>query len=246
MPATAHSVIHAAPPAATPPAPQRERAAEPTAHQTEGKPGGNAWWEAQKAALLGEPVPEEVQAALAAPAAESSNPPEGGDRAETAASSDLAQLTIPDLPPPIDYENITLDQAREALRERDRIIQQLREPLILLKAAGQLPADLHSLENVPEPFKKRIAELESQWQAKFRQVELDVSLERARLAREQSAVRQQQEALQKQIRQGGPASRTAAEDGAKGDDSSSKRRWFRFMGKTGDEGGDSDQADPGK
>jgi hypothetical protein len=137
----------------------------------------------------------------------------------------------------------------EAIRERDRIIQLLREPLLLARASGQLPANMHSLEGLPEPVQARITELETQWHAKFRQVELDLALERARLAREQAAVRQQQEALQKQLRQGGAPGKSAATDegGGKGEESaSSKRRWFRFMGKNGDNAVETEQTDEGK
>jgi hypothetical protein len=160
------------------------------------------------------------------------------------ASCDLAGLKIPDLPAPVDFENITLEEARTAIRERDTVIGQLREPLLLLQASAQLPADLPTLEHLPAPLRDRIAELEAQWQAKFRQVELDVSLERARLAREQAAVRQQQEALQKQFRREGPPGKGPAADDGKGEEgSSSKRRWFRFMGKPGDESGESDASE---
>jgi hypothetical protein len=237
-------------PSAQAPAPQpppRERPADAQPHSPAGKAGGNAWWEAQKAALLGEPLTEEAQAALeTAPAAE---PAVTADDVASPlpASGDLAELQIPDLPAPVDFENITLEEARAAIRERDTVIGQLREPLILLKASGQLPAELPTLENLPAPIRDRITELETQWQAKFRQVELEVSLERARLAREQAAVRQQQEALQKQLRKGGHPAKSAADDDGKGEDnSSSKRRWFRFMGKPGDESGESNASDAGK
>src|SRR4029453_4126123 len=80
---------------------------------------------------------------------------------------DLPAINIPDLPAPIDFENITLDDARTAIRERDRVMQQMRESLILIKASHDLPGDLESLTNPPEPVKVRIAELEEQWQAKF-------------------------------------------------------------------------------
>lgn len=249
------SAAHATPhPAPSPPAnaapapPPRERTVEIAAPRAGGKPGNNAWWEAQKAALLGEPVAPEVQAELAAASAASSAEAPAGEQIDVPGAGILAGLNIPDLPAPIDFENVTLDDARTAIRERDLVIQQMRESLLLLKASGELPADLQSLHNLPEPVKLRIAELEAQWQAKFRQVELDVSLERARLAREQSAVRQQQEALQKQPRKSGTPVQAAPEEiGAKGDESaSSRRRWFRFMGKTEEEGGESAQTDEGK
>ena len=228
-------------------APPRERPKEAAEHAPGGKKTGNAaWWEAQKAALMGEPVPAEVQAALAAPAASDPAPapaatpasqPAPDQPSAPAQTVDLAVVDIPELPPAIDFENVTLEEARAALRERDRIIQILREPLLIARAASQIPANLRSLENLAEPMQARIAELETQWQAKFRQVELDLSLERARLAREQSAVRQQQEQLQKQLRRGA-ADRSGGSDDVRGDEnSSSKRRWFRFMGKNAENGG---------
>jgi len=236
-----HSSGHAASAAAAPPA--RERPAEVAATRPAGKAGGNAWWEAQKAALLGDSPPAEEQASAERPG-EPEPPPPGDQQSPAAGPIDLGALALPDLPATIDFENVTLEEAREAIRQRDQIIQQLREPLILLRASGQLPADLQSLAGIPEALKLRIAEIETQWQAKFRQVELDLSLERARLAREQSAVRQQQDALQKQIKRSSGQAKPPADDGAKGDDSTSKRRWFRFMGKTED-GADSGEEDKG-
>jgi hypothetical protein len=229
------------------PVPPRERPAAAPEHTPAAKGGGNAWWEAQKAAMLGEAAPEGAQASAESPAPQAAAEPLDAAPKAIPASCDLSGLKIPDLPAPVDFENVTLEEARAAIRERDAVIQQLRDPLVLLQAAGQLPADLPSLDNLPAPVKERIAELEAQWQAKFRQVELDLSLERARLAREQAAIRQQQEALQKQSRKGGHSGKAAAEEDAKGDEgSSSKRRWFRFMGKPGEESGESDTSDAGK
>jgi hypothetical protein len=196
---------------------------------------------------MGEPLSEEAQASLEAPSTVASVESSDDVGSTSLASCDLAGLKIPDLPAPVDFENITLEEARAAIRERDAVIGRLREPLLLLQASAHLPADLPTLEHLPAPLRDRIAELEAQWQAKFRQVELDVSLERARLAREQAAVRQQQESLQKQLRkEGSPARGAGVDDGKADDSSSSKRRWFRFMGKPGDEGSDSDASDPGK
>jgi hypothetical protein len=240
-----------APPPANAPAPQappRERPADAQVPRPAGKGGSNAWWEAQKAALMGEPLSEEAQAALEGSPTESSAETLDDVASPLAASGDLAELKIPDLPAPVDFENITLEEARAAIRERDAVIGQLREPLMVLQVTGQLPADLPTLEHLPAPLRDRIAELEVQWQSKFRQAELEVSLERARLAREQAAVRQQQDALQKQFRKEGlPGKATGAADGKEGEEnSSSKRRWFRFMGKAGDENGESDTSDTGK
>jgi hypothetical protein len=198
-----------------------------------------------------------VQAALAAPAASEPTPASGPAAAPASQSApeqpstpaqtvDLAVVDIPELPPAIDFENITLEEAKAAIRERDRIIQILREPLLIARAAAQIPANLRSLENLAEPVQARLTELETQWQAKFRQVELDLSLERARLAREQAAVRQQQELLQKQLRRGAADRSGGADDGRGDESSSSKRRWFRFMGKNAENGGTAETGEEGQ
>src|SRR5579863_5485560 len=227
-------------PAVSPPAPSgpaaagaHPRPAEAVAPQTGGKGGGNAWWEAQKAAMLGEPVPQAVQAELDKQSALPEVADSGASPVSTRESSggfDMADFHIPDLPPPVNGEEVSQAEALAAIRQRDEIIQQLREPLLLWKASGQLPAGVRSINEIPAPLRNCIADLEAQWQAKFRQVELDLSLERARLAREQAAVRQQQEALQKQSRNGGGGAKADPDTTDKDEDSSSKRRWFRFMG----------------
>jgi hypothetical protein len=231
-------------PGASNPTAAPARPAEAVANRPSGKAGGNAWWEAQKAAMLGEPVSAAVQAELAqqSPAAASHEPTgqtgesTGGSTGGSTGSFDLAGFNIPDLPAPVNIEELSPEEAHAAIRQRDELIAQLREPLLLWKTAGQLPAGFRSIAEIPEPLKQCIADLEAQWQAKFRQVELDLSLERARLARDQSAVRQQQEAFQKQSRNGGSVSKADSDPGDKDEDGSSKRRWFRFMGTPADGG----------
>ena len=209
------------------PVPARERPAAAGAPRPTAKGGGNAWWEAQKSAMLGEPVSAAAQAVTQQSAAADLDKP-AERTSDSSGAFDLAGFNIPDLPAPVNLEEISPEEAHAAIRERDALIQQLREPLLLWKTAGQLPPGFRSIAEIPEPLTRCIADLEVQWQAKFRHVELDLSLERARLARDQSAVRQQQEALQKQSRNGGGVSK--ADAGDKDEDGSSRRRWFRFMG----------------
>src|SRR5258708_32670844 len=107
-----------APPPAQAPAPQaplRARPADVQANHPSGKGGGNAWWEAQKAALMGEPLSAEAQAALEASPPEA--PAEAADDAASTlpASGDLAELKIPGLPAPVDFEHITLQEAGAAI-----------------------------------------------------------------------------------------------------------------------------------
>jgi hypothetical protein len=221
--------------------PATPAASAPGAASAIGKSSNSSWWEKQKAALMGEGTePDPAGANAEAPAGDSTPaPPQTSADTQTDAgdaerpSCQLNDIVIPESPAPVDFDSLTLDDAKQAIRKRDQVIQQLREPLLLLKAAGQLPSDLQSRENLPPAVRERLEELETQWQARFRQAELDLSLERARLAREQSQLRHQQEALQKQLRNSGSALREQQEAG-EGDDSTSRRRWFRFMGKSDD------------
>ena len=231
--AAAHSV-----PVPSAPAPARERPVNAAASHSSSKTGGNAWWEAQKAAMLGEPVPAAVQAEMAkrstASTIEEPADPMSDSTGTISGAFNLAGFRIPDLPLPVNMEEISLEGAQAAIRQRDAMIEQLREPLLLWRTTGQLPPGFQAIGDIPEPLQRCIADLETQWQAKFRQIELDLSLERARLARDQSSVRQQQEALQKQSRNGGGPSKGNSDTDDKDDDASSKRRWFRFMGSAAD------------
>jgi len=191
-------------------------------------PAASSWWEKQKAAMLGDAPADESEATPGSPAA---SDPSTGD--ETASIS-LDDVAIPDAPQAVDFGAITLEEAVQAIRDRDAIIEQLRRPLLLLQAAGQLPRDFQSLDHLPEGLRTRISELETRWESKYRQAELELSLERARLAREASQLHQQQEALQKQLKQHGLGLKDQS-DGGDREDGTKSRRWFRFMGKTGDE-----------
>lgn len=227
----------------TAPATSRSASAAP-ASSPGSKTPTNTWWEAQKAALLGGASPAAESSSGSRP--ESSGAPERNAElsADAEASADNsaphAEITIPEPLPPLDLDAITLDEARAAIRDRDAMIVQLRESLLLALSAGQMPRDVSSLEQLPEPLRKRFEEIEAHWQAKFRQNELDLSLERARLGREQAELRHHQELLRKQLKSGGKTLEEPVEAGDKGD--SSRRRWFRFMGKPGDEKPDGSEA----
>jgi hypothetical protein len=238
---TASSAAPTAPAAARqrPPATGNAPATSAGANSAAGKTSNSSWWEKQKAALMGEAhesaAEEQGAEAPAAGSAPVSAPTDTNTDTESGPSDrpscSVADVVIPDLPPAVDFESLTLDEAKQAIRERDQVIERLREPLLLLKAAGQLPADLQSRDNLPPAARELLEELETQWQARFRQAELDLSLERARLAREQSQLRHQQELVQKQLRTNGAPQREQPE-AADGEDSTSRRRWFRFMGKS--------------
>ena len=198
------------------------------------RPGGS-WWDRQKAAMLEEDpantadAPDHVPTEQPAPtdladdrAADSSN--------ETSCEATanwqpipFAELELPELPAEPDWDELTLESACALLRERDELILALREPLAAAQMAGLLAQGLGRIEALPEPQQARLRHLEETWEARFRKHETELSIERARLAREQMTAKQLQEQLRKQLAETGGAPRAGEGE------SRQERRWFRFM-----------------
>ena len=177
------------------------------------RPSSKSWWEQQKEALLGgeSPSPKETMTGEYLPQ-----------------STALADLQIPEAPAPLNFENLVLDEARAALQERDAIITQLREQLLLAQAAETLAGhELGSVE-LPAGLRERLDLLEQQWQSKFRQVELDLSIERARLSREGAQVQSHRELIDKEMVRLGMNGRDVKADRIE-IDGSPRRRWFSFL-----------------
>jgi hypothetical protein len=139
-----------------------------------------------------------------------------------------------DLPTPVAFDTLSLDDAIAAICDRDQCILKLRERLALKTG---------STENgeAPEAIQARLGELEEIWQEKFRQHEMSLSLERARLAREESELRQKQERLTKELDQYNLAKGGDAGDpSASAKENAKRSRWTRFLGtsKTSVKSGD--------
>jgi hypothetical protein len=192
-----------------------------------GAAGSASWWERQKALMLGDEIPEgdaHSSGPLSAPVAA---PEQAADdvseipRLEVAAS--LCEWVLPEEPTPVDWDQLTLESARQAILERDQLIESLREPLLLAKMAGVFAGGVGLRDALPPEQQQRLAQLESVWEGRFRKQELELSIERARLAREQMTVRQQQEATRKELlrlKEGGETDTVEQKQ---------ERRWFRFM-----------------
>ena len=119
----------------------------------------------------------------------------------------------------------------------DRIVAEKEEELANLRAACEAAAK----EPAPEPVnphaaaldadeviaaqRQRLAALEEQWEAKLRSAELEFSVERAKLARDQAAIRDQLSTLR------APSAPAAAD----GSDGKPRRRWLSALG-LGEEG----------
>lgn len=188
----------------------------------EREPGSTtSWWEQQKAALLGD-------AKSPAPAADPTRTTLTDIEGHAEGKSSACDLQIPDAPPTLDFDNLVLDEARHALQERDNVITQLREQLLLLQARDVFQGlDLNS-PDLPAGLKERLELLEQQWQAKFRQVELDLSIERARYSREEANLQARQELIEKEMMRLGMHGRDSKDPRGEPDETP-RRRWFNFL-----------------
>lgn len=196
-----------------------------------GAAGTASWWERQKALMLGDEIPDDETPVSSPPAvpvaARDNGHPEIAHEAAPGMATDvaasIAEWVIPDEPSAVDWEQLTLETARQAILERDQHIESLREPLLLAKMAGVFAGGVGLRDALPAEQQQRLAQLEAVWEGRFRKQELELSIERARLAREQMTLRQQQEAARKELLrlQEGGATDTAEQK--------QERRWFRFM-----------------
>lgn len=180
-------------------------------HVVDGVKKGN-WWDQQKAAMLaGETLPLP------------------GQDAPEADEDSVDQSTgegIPDLPAAVDFETLTLESAIPALRERDELLVRLRELALCHQARDQFPGEIHGLDSLPLPLRERLQTLEAEWQAKFRQAEMDLSIERARLSRTEATLRQKLDQMSKDQRQ--PTEGVGKPDAA----ATTSKRWLRFLGSS--------------
>ena len=179
------------------------------------KPGS---WEAQKALLLGDPLPvSELEAE-----------PEDLDSADTS-----TPLPLPEAPAALDFESATTLELQAALRERDVYIELLREHLQLACAAPDSSPDIPDLDQLPEAQRAAIRAWENRVQSRLRKSEIEVSLERARLSRDEIALRQQQEQFFKEQRKAGLRREFNISDDEldeKPDDAPQRKRWLGFLG----------------
>lgn len=172
----------------------------------ESKPSdGASMWESLKSKMLDEP-------------------PKAGD--DTAV--DLMPLEEPPAPSPINPSTATPEELETAIDNRDAYIAYLLRR-VRQQASVPSPPDWVSLEGAPEELCRALEEQKKQLEELLRKAEIELSLERARIGREQSRLRTQQEAIEKQMRRLGL--KTIDEQVAETEEvSATDRRWVRFLG----------------
>lgn len=135
-----------------------------------------------------------------------------------------------ELPPPtaINASLATPAELEQAVDERDAYIVYLLRKLRQQSAVQPAP-DWVSLEHVPEQLCATLEGHTRRLEEMLRVAEIEMSIERARIGREQMQLRHQQDAIDKQMRRLGL--KTIDEQAAESEDvSSADRRWVRFLG----------------
>lgn len=123
-----------------------------------------------------------------------------------------------------------IEKTDRALAEKDRELAELQASLESRPASGEHRTDpreeILDADETVAAERQRLADLQTEWEQKLRAAELEFAVERAKLAREQSALKERMFDLQKLESQG-----AAGEAG----EAKPRRRWRSALG-LGDEG----------
>jgi hypothetical protein len=207
-------------------------------------------WEAIKAAMLAGENYSTTAATSPTP------PPTQAPTSETTATEPLSSESsveldrstpqpLPDPPPAIDFDVADQETLIDAIRCRDEFISILLRRLSSPDASTEFP-DWEKLNFVPEDLHRELLGLRDRLQEKLRVAEVDLSLQRAKLAREEAKLALKAEQVVRHARQVGLASDDAASQGSQsaalkeGSNATQGRRWLQFLQRSNGNGSATD------
>lgn len=161
-------------------------------------------------------------------------PEQAAEAAAAPASTGVIDIELPPLDDPptsIDSTAATKEELQEACNARDAYIDYLLKRLQKIESLGHVPNSWAGLENVPDELRTRLEALEHRLQETARVAEVELSLQRAKLAREELRIRVMDEQIQKDLKRAKTVADSRTEDSSddKGDQSGS--RWKRMIGR---------------
>ncbi len=140
---------------------------------------------------------------------------------------------LQEAPEPIDRQNATREELIQACETRDGYVVYLLQRLRQIESMGHVPNSWAGLENLPEQLRERLEALEKRLEETLRLAEVELSLQRAKLAREEVRIRVIDEQLQKDLKRARQdAGSPGDSDGGKDEQSGS--RWKRMLGRRGE------------
>jgi hypothetical protein len=220
------------PPAESTAAPTKEA---PPAAQPTGSPSS---WEALKASLMGDDAPNE---GASAPAADAEGAAPGGwDEASPGVQVEMIPAAdvpdLPEAPADLDLEAASAEELRAAVEERDTFIMTVLKRLRAAEARQVYKVDWESIEGVPEELTAQVQDLEAKLKETLRVAEVELSIERARLGREENRLTQLEHTVETKMRKLG-LDVDGEDDGsgdAGGSSESKHSRWFGMLGLGGE------------
>ncbi|RLS56964.1 MAG: hypothetical protein DWH91_05375 [Planctomycetota bacterium] len=197
-------------------------------------PATGSYWDKMKASMMeGAPTPSASSTVSSSPVAAVSvttdavNEPGLGRNPQE-------PLIINDLPPPevVDVETADIEQLRIAVTERDKYIVALISQFRTIESLPPMPQDLDKAELAPEELVLSLRELESRLKAKIQREELDLSIERAKMARERAkldAIKGQLEAQIRRLAAGAAPEQTSSAESPKVDGHGRSLGWLNRL-----------------
>ena len=144
---------------------------------------------------------------------------------------DIELPALDDPPASIDANTATTEELRDACNSRDTYIAYLLQRLKKIESLGHVPNSWAGLENVPDDLRARLDALEHRLQETARVAEVELSLQRAKLAREELRIRVMDEQVQKDIKRAKTVADSQSDDSPDGKGDQSGNRWKRMIGR---------------
>lgn len=143
-------------------------------------------------------------------------------------------------PPPVSLDMAAAERAElaDACEARDSYILYLMERLRKIELIGYAPNSWSGLENAPDEVRSRLTELERRLEETLRIAEVELSLQRAKLGREEARIRGLDEQVQKEQRRARNSSMFAEDVGSEIAGPEGKgSRWRRMLGRRTNDNG---------
>jgi hypothetical protein len=157
---------------------------------------------------------------------------------------DESEEALPvDPPPPIDIGTAAVEALQQAVESRDAYISYLIQKLRRVEStSSRVPDDWEALESVPEELRCRLEEIGERLEETLRLAEVEHSLERARLGREQARLQEMDQQLQKEFKRVGLKTEADQQEAGENEGDSNKSgissRWERLFGKRWEDSSD--------
>lgn len=189
-------------------------------------PGGSFWDKMKSNMLDGSPAPVSTSAS-AAPATASSSETTTDDSKSSA--DDVVSRIFAPAPVVIDIDAASIEELREAVTTRDTYISALISELRTAETFPPLPDDLKDSGIAPQELLNSLIEMESCMKTKMMRESLDLSLERARIARERSKLDQVKSHLESQIKRLSAGVADEATEQSPDDPATGKLSWLKRL-----------------